>query len=183
MILKKEFLTLAILIMVSSAMNAQSLPVNGDFEKWGSTKVPSSWRDDFKDQDSLFSKSTDAFSGIYALKMIFVPQKPNDNRRITSKPMNLEVGKYSFSCYLKGEGQVRYVAFTKGKEKTGSKNTEFNRIGIPAIGNVVTNEWKKYTLTIEIQLAGEYHLNFGINAAGGSKAPALLMDNVSISKL
>lgn len=180
--MKKRISIVFLLLVGVYILKAQEL-ANGSFEKWDSkTQMPQNWGSLFKDKADIFAQSKDSKSGKASLQIKFAPQKVNDNRRFHSDRIILPPGKYTSTFFLKGEGDIRYVTLTKYKEKTGSKTTEVNRVGTPAVGSVNTDSWKKYTLTFDVLEETDYQFIFCFNAAGGEKAPSLLVDEITLKK-
>ena len=97
-----------------------NLLVNGDFETWeGST--PTNWNGVAQTANSV-SKSSDAHSGNYSLKLIGASQ----NKRMSSMPVALKAGTYNIKFYAKGVEKTAKIApgYCKigddGKVVTGS---------------------------------------------------------------
>ncbi len=180
--MKKKLLAFIPVIIFVFGLQAQEIQ-NGSFEKWDEKSgLPVGWTSVFKDIKDFVSSSKDAKSGGSSVKIVFQPQKKSDNRRFSSKNIVLSPGKYTVTLYVKGEGDIRYVAFGKPKEKTGSIQTDVNRIGTPKIGIVYSNVWRECNMSFDIVDEGDYNLHICFNSGGGENAPALLIDDISIKK-
>jgi len=153
---------------------------NGGMEDWGKKNsslqkwhIPPQARDFFK-------QSTDAHSGNYSLQVTFEPEKKYDNRRINTSAIELAAGKYEVSLFVKGTGEFRYITLTKNRQTPGSKDNDFNVVGVPSIGKVAATEWKEYTLSFNIVDKGMYNLHIGVNY--GAPDTPMLIDDIKIVK-
>lgn len=180
--MKKKLILAAFAMMTYVAAQAQTTPTiaNGDMEIWTAGKqLPKQWSTFYTiEKEGLFSLATDAHSGKSAIQISFTPQKEFDNRRFFSSAFNLEAGKHQVKLFLKGSGEIRFIALHKKDTNAAGKNSSTNIAGTPAIGKADHKEWKEYTLDFDIVDADSYQLTICFNAAD-----KLLIDDVSVNKL
>jgi len=177
----KKYLLALLTIIPFSCMFAQTpLLENGDMEDWGKKNnslqkwnIPPHARDFFK-------QSTNAHSGKYSLQVIFEPEKKYDNRRINTSAIELAPGKYEVSLFIKGTGEFRYITLTKNKQTPGSKDNEFNVVGVPSIGKIANTAWEEYKLSFNIEEKDIYNLHIGVNY--GAPDDPILIDDIKIVK-
>lgn len=180
--MKKKLFLAAFAMIAYGSMSAQTTPIlaNGDMEIWTSGKqLPKHWSTfHTTEREGLLSQSTDAHSGKSAIQVNFTPQKEFDNRRFFTAPFNLETGKHQVKLFLKGSGDIRFIALHKKDTNAAGKNSSTNIAGTPAVGKLDSKEWKEYTLDFDIIDADNYQLTICFNAAD-----KLLIDDVAVSKL
>lgn len=180
--IEKKLILIVLTTLVCAGAFAQTTPIiqNGDMETWNPGKAfPKQWGTFYNiEKENVFGRSADAHSGKYAIQANFVPQKEFDNRRFYSLPFNLEAGKHQVKLYLKGSGDIRFIALHKKDSNAGGKNSSTNIVGTPAIGKVANKEWTEYTLDYDVVDADSYQLTICINAA-----EKLLIDDVEVDKL
>ncbi|RWU03479.1 hypothetical protein [Pedobacter chitinilyticus] len=180
----KKKLILAAFAMMAYAANAsaQTAPIlaNGDMEIWTTGKqLPKQWSTFYTiEKEGLFSPSAEAHSGKSAIQISFTPQKEFDNRRFFTTAFNLEAGKHQVKLFLKGSGDIRFIALHKKDTNAAGKNSSTNIAGAPAVGKVNNKEWKEYVLDFDIIDADSYQLTICFNAAD-----KLLIDDVAVNKL
>lgn len=178
---KKLILTMFTLLgCVTIFAQTTSIIPNGDMEIWSSGKsFPKQWSTFYTiEKEGIFSQSTEAHSGKYAIQANFTPQKEFDNRRFFSLPFNLESGKHQLKLFLKGSADVRFISLHKKDSNAAAKNSSTNIAGAPAIGKIDNREWRKYTLDFDVIDADSYQLTICINAAD-----KLLIDDVALIQL
>lgn len=179
----KKKLILAVFVMLAYGnASAQTVPIvaNGDMEIWTSGKqLPKQWSTFHTiEREGLFSQSPDAHSGKSAIQVNFTPQKEFDNRRFFTAPFNLEAGKHQVKLFLKGSGDIRFIALHKKDTNAAGKNSSTNIAGTPVVGKFENKEWKEFTLDFDIIDTDSYQLTICFNAAD-----KLLIDDVAVSKL
>jgi|GEM_PF-6600998 len=180
--MKKKLIFAALAALSNLSVNAQNIPIipNGDMEIWNAGKpFPKQWGTFFTiEKEGIFSQSTDAHSGKFAIQASFEPQKEFDNRRFFTQSFNLETGKHQVKLFLKGSGDIRFIALHKKDSNAAGKNSSSNIAGTPLIGKIDHKDWKEYTLDFDIIDADSYQLTICFNAAN-----KLLFDDITISKL
>ncbi len=175
--MKNLALSLLFLSACFFTISAQEIK-NGNFEDWKGA-MPAGWACGYK-TPNFIEKSKDAHSGKTSMRVVFTPQKKNDNRRFHGPDVDLNAGKYTVSLFLKGEGEIRYVTLTEKSGKPGSAPSETNIVGTPKIGAANNADWKQYDLQFTIPADGTYQLHIGINS--GSEDTPFLLDDISIKK-
>ncbi|WP_113663780.1 hypothetical protein [Pedobacter nanyangensis] len=180
--MKKKLIFAALGALAYLSANAQNTPIipNGDMEIWNAGKqFPKQWGTFYTiEKEGIFSRSTEAHSGKFAIQATFEPQKEFDNRRFFAQPFNLEAGKHQVKLFLKGSGDIRFVALHKKDSNAAGKNSSSNIAGTPFIGKVEHQEWKEYILDFDIIDADSYQLTICFNAAN-----KLLFDDITVIKL
>lgn len=180
--MKKKLILTAFAMMAYGNIFAQTTPIiaNGDMEIWTAGKqFPKQWGTFYTiEREGIFSQSTDAHSGKLSIQANFTPQKEFDNRRFYTTAFNLEAGKHQVKLFLKGSGDIRFIALHKKDTNAAGKNSSTNVAGTPAVGKIDNKEWKEYTLDFDIIDADSYQLTICFNVAD-----KLLIDDVSVNKL
>jgi hypothetical protein len=180
--MKKKLILAAFAMVTCATAKAQTTPIiaNGDMEIWTAGKqLPKQWSTFYTiEKEGLFAPSTDAQSGKSAIQISFTPQKEFDNRRFFTTAFNLEAGKHQVKLFLKGSGDIRFIALHKKDTNAAGKNSSTNIAGAPAVGKVNNKEWKEYVLDFDIIDADSYQLTICFNAAD-----KLLIDDVAVNKL
>ncbi len=180
--MKKQLILTAFAALAYANSFAQTTPIiaNGDMEIWTAGKpFPKQWGTFYNiEKEGVFSQSADAHSGKLAIQANFVPQKEFDNRRFYTAAFNLEAGKHQVKLFLKGNGDIRFIALHKKDTNAAGKNSSTNIAGTPAIGKLDNKGWKEYTLDFDIIDADSYQLTICFN-----EADKLLIDDVEVVKL
>lgn len=180
--MKKKLILAAFAMVACATAQAQTAQIvaNGDMEIWTAGKqLPKQWSTFYTiEKEGLFSPSVDAHSGKSAIQINFTPQKEFDNRRFFTTAFNLEAGKHQVKLFLKGSGDIRFIALHKKDTNAAGKNSSTNIAGTPAVGKLENKEWKEYTLDFDVIDADSYQLTICFNAAD-----KLLIDDVAINKL
>lgn len=179
--MKKKLILAGFGILLYTNVSAQIIPViqNGNMEEWKEGKpFPKEWGTFYNiEKEGIFGQSTDGHSGKYAIQASFAPQKEFDNRRFYTVPFNIEAGKYQVKLFLKGSGDIRFIALHKNGTNAAGKNSSSNVVGTSPIGKIQAKDWKDYTLDFHIIDADSYQLTICINSAD-----KLLIDDVVINK-
>ncbi|MFN0291295.1 hypothetical protein [Pedobacter helvus] len=180
--MKKKLILAAFAMVTGTAAQGQTTQIvaNGDMEIWTAGKqLPKQWNTFYTiEKEGLFSRTSEAYSGKSAIEINFTPQKEFDNRRFFATAFNLEAGKYQVKLFLKGVGDIRFIALHKKDTNAAGKNSSTNIAGTPAVRKIDNKEWTAYTLDFDILDADSYQLTFCFNAA-----EKLLIDDVSVNKL
>ena len=82
---------------------AGNLLENADFELW-TGDAPTAWKSTNSASNATLTQSTTARSGKLAVAVGFDEKQ---NKRLASKEYTLKAGTYTFTLYVKGDGQVR----------------------------------------------------------------------------
>ena len=163
----------ALLALVCNVSLAQTnLITNGGFEDWTSDSQPAEWKSTTSASASTLSKSTDAHSGSYSVK---VGANEKSNKRIAYKEITLKAGTYNVEFYAKGS-QVRpgYVPVKDGK------------VGTYAYGDyatVNTTTWTKVEFSFTLETATTVNLVImnPKTIAGKNTATDALIDDYSLT--
>ena len=163
----------ALLALVCNVCFAQTnLIKNGGFEDWTSDSQPAEWKSTTSASASTLSKSTDAHSGSYSVK---VEANEKSNKRIAYKEITLKAGTYNVEFYAKG-GQVRpgYVPVKDGK------------VGSYSYGDyatVNTSTWTKveYSFTLETETTVNLVIMNPKTTAGKNTATDAYIDDYSLT--
>lgn len=177
--MKKFLLSLTCLAFVL-VLNAQNLLPNGDFENWEKkSRVPKGWITTKK--VSVFSKSSDAYSGKNSWQIKYVPEEKNKHVRFTfDGNITLTAGTYDLKFYAKGIASIRFINLTKAGEKIGSQASDVNFLGTPLLKKIQSQDWKEYKTAFAIPADGEYVFNLAINST--SEESPLLLDALTLTK-
>jgi len=177
--MKKIFLSLLLITVSFNVFSQEQQPIlkNGDMEIWRDNKdLPNSWNSYHTIlREGIFSRSTDARSGKYAIQLNFEPKREHDNRRFFTYPMKMEQGSYKVILHFKGNAEIRFITLTKKGGESGGKDSDTNIVGSPSIGEVSASEWTSYTVDFDVKNAADYQMFICVNSAEG-----FLIDDVSM---
>ena len=150
---------------------------NGSFEEWNGN-VPTAWGKDDSNasaHSATISQSTEANDGNYA---VVVNGDAKGNKRLASKCYTLPAGTYSYTIYVKTNGndaghcRLGYVPIADGK--AGSYVYE------DAAASAVTGNWTARTL--EITLAEETTISLVVMNNKTGNGASFLVDNATLVK-
>ena len=138
---------------------------NWDFEQWNGN-LPKFWN---AEKDIIYSKSSDAYSCDSALK---IENELTSNSRMASDVVNLPVGRYSCSLWMKGTGTVRFGARVPADSNTYKYSGEQKLYG--------TEEFHEYTYSLNVSAtnADSVPTSF-ILAIKYSENPHVIVDSFS----
>lgn len=150
---------------------------NGSFEEWNGN-VPTAWGKDDSNasaHSATISQSTEANDGSYA---VVVNGDAKGNKRLASKCYTLPAGTYSYTIYVKTNGndtghcRLGYVPIADGK--AGSYVYE------EAAASAVTGNWTARTL--EFTLAEETTISLVVMNNKTGNGASFLVDNATLVK-
>ncbi len=140
----KKFLLSLLAVCGALTMSAQTnLLENGGFEAWdGSTPV--NWKSTTTASNATLSQSTDAHAGSYSVCVA----NTTSNKRLAYKELNLKAGDYTFSFWVKAEGDVAASA-RPGYAPWDAAN---NKMGSYVYGDYTNNisGWQQITYTFTL---------------------------------
>ena len=118
-----------------------NLLVNGDFETWSQDTYPDNWKTESTAGNATLSKSTDAHSGTYAVKVAGA----TSNKRISYKEISLKAGTYNIKFYAKAaesDGASVCPGYTVIKDD-GSADSNYKYGNYT--NDIKTSEWTEVT--------------------------------------
>ena len=150
---------------------------NSSFEEWNGN-VPTAWGKDDSNasaHSATISQSTDAYDGSYS---VIVNGDAKGNKRLASKCYTLPAGTYSYTIYVKTNGndaghcRLGYAPIADGK--VGSYVYE------EAAASAVTGNWTARTL--EFTLAEETTISLVVMNNKTGNGASFLVDNATLVK-
>lgn len=167
--MKKNIIGLFIFILLP--LGAQNnLVNNGNMSQWtAGTILPDEFLlgTNVSDEAYYFSKSTETYNGLNAIKMTFRNSSSGSSRYFSSGAMYLEPGNYLLSFWLKGSGWLRSVNLTKGAGVPNSAiESEDNIVSRPlgtSFSATTNTDWTKYTVNFTVITEESYILSFAHN--------------------
>lgn len=166
----KKIITSLFIFMFLPAVAQTNLIQNGDFSQWeNGSPLPVGFILGTNDVNTAnyFSKSTETYNGLNAIKMTFRNSSSGSSRYFSANPVFLEKGDYLLTFYLKGSGWLRTVNLTRGTEPTNSANVSDINIPVRVMGTSFTattlNEWQKYQAEYTVPENDNYCLTFAHN--------------------
>ena len=170
----KGFLLALMFVCAAQVKADENILVNGGFEEWSAGALTAWGKDDSNAtaHNATIAQSTDACSGSYAV----VVAGASGNKRLASKAYTLAAGTYSYTVYVKANGdeaghcRLGYVPITDGKAGT--------YVYEEPSASAVTADWTARTM--EFTLAEETTIAFVVMNNKTGNGASFLVDDVAV---